>query len=74
MRIDVTPSSEPENYPREICGEQPSIPLFPLSEYNLTYGPMVSQVDRKDRFVIVEVEGKTVVVDVAAPINKSFRQ
>jgi hypothetical protein len=65
-QIDVTASSTPENYPRDLCGEPPCVPLYPLSNKNGIGGYEVY----KDRFVIVDVEGETVVIDVAAPTNK----
>jgi hypothetical protein len=61
MRIDVTHSSTPENYPRGLCGEH-CVSLYP---------PWISSTKGfKDRFIIVEVEGKPVVIDVAAPAGK----
>jgi hypothetical protein len=65
MRIDVTYASTPENYPRDVCGEQPCVPLYPSVESaNLSYAGW------KDRFVIVDVGGETVIIDVAAPTDK----
>ena len=47
MRIDVTLSSTPENYPRDLCGEH-CVSLYP---------PWISSTKGfKDRFIIVEVE------------------
>jgi hypothetical protein len=66
MRIDVTASSTPENYPRYNCGEQPCVPLYPL----IRYSGIVSIEGWTDRFVIVDVEGETVVIDVAAPAGQ----
>jgi uncharacterized protein YjbI with pentapeptide repeats len=61
----VTDTSVPKNYPRDFCGEQPCIPLFPT-----TAGNYVSYVEWKERFVIVDVEGETVIIDAAAPEDK----
>jgi WD40 repeat protein len=64
MQIDVTASSTPENYPRMVCG-QPCVPLYWTSE------PMIASYERyKERFVIVEVGGETVIIYVAAPAEK----
>jgi hypothetical protein len=65
MRIDVTVSSTPENYPRDFCGEEPCVPLYPTSESWLG-----SFEGFKDRFIIVDVGGETVLIDVAAPAEK----
>ena len=66
MRIDVTASSTPQNYPRKFCGKQPCVPLYPLSDD----GGILSSEEWKDRFVIVDVGGQTVLIDVAAPEDK----
>ena len=55
MRIDVTASSTPKNYPRDICDEQPCVPLYPLSDENI----LVFE-GYEDRFVIVDVGGSAV--------------
>jgi uncharacterized protein YjbI with pentapeptide repeats len=62
VRIDVMPSSKPENYPRYFCVEAPCVPLFPPST--------LSAQGWKDRFFIVDVYGRPVVIDVAAPTDK----
>jgi uncharacterized protein YjbI with pentapeptide repeats len=61
VRIDVTSTSIPENYPRDYCGAAPCVPLFP---------DIVSYSEWPDRFVIVDVEGETVVIDVSAPADE----
>jgi hypothetical protein len=66
MRIDVTTSSTPKNYPKKFCGEQPCVPLYPLSHDSGILGYEGS----KDRFVIVDVGGQTVIIDVAAGTDK----
>jgi uncharacterized protein YjbI with pentapeptide repeats len=67
VRIDVTNTSAPENYPREVCGGQPCVPLYRGS----TNESMIVSYDRwKDRFIIVDVGGETVIIDVAAPADK----
>jgi uncharacterized protein YjbI with pentapeptide repeats len=67
MRIDVTASSTPENYPKDLCGGQPCVPLFKGStDESMT----VSAEGWKDRFAIVDVGGETVVIDVAAPADR----
>jgi len=67
-RIDVTVTSAPENYAQDICGADPCVPLFPsdTSESN----KRISYLNSKGRFVIVDVGGNTVVIDVAAPEDK----
>jgi hypothetical protein len=65
MRIDVTTSSTPKNYPQEVCGEQPCIPLYPSGKT-----PILSYEEFKYRFVIVDVGGEPVLIDVAAPTDK----
>lgn len=65
VRIDVTARSAPDNYSQEYCVDRPCVPLFPLGDLG-----MVSLVNLKDRFVIVEVDGETVVVNVFAPADK----
>jgi uncharacterized protein YjbI with pentapeptide repeats len=66
-RIDVTASSTPENYSRDVCGEQSCVPLYKGSTSEST---IVSYEGWKDRFVIVDVGGETVIIDVAAPTDK----
>jgi hypothetical protein len=67
MQIDVTASSTPENYPRDICGRKPCVPLYPTSG-----GPIVARPSGtgKDRYVIVDVGGQTVIINVFAPQGK----
>jgi WD40 repeat protein len=66
IRVDVTASSTPENYPRKICGRQPCVPLYPAGGA----GGISSAEDWKHRFIIVDVGGQTVVIDVAATAEK----
>jgi uncharacterized protein YjbI with pentapeptide repeats len=62
--IDVTETSVPEKHPRHYCDGR-CVPLFP------TAGPdLASRVDWKSRFVILDVEDKTVVIDVRAQAGK----
>jgi hypothetical protein len=67
MQIDVTASSTPENYPRDICGRKPCVPLYPTSG-----GPIVARPSGtgKDRYVIVDVGGETVIINVTARAGK----
>jgi hypothetical protein len=65
-QIDVTASSTPENFPKDLCGRQPCVPLYPLSGES---GILVYE-GYKDRFVIVDVGGETVLIDAAAPTEK----
>jgi uncharacterized protein YjbI with pentapeptide repeats len=66
MRINVTPTSTPENYPRDVCGEQACVPLYPLGDES------VSAVYEgfKNRFIIVDVGGETVVIHATAQTDK----
>jgi uncharacterized protein YjbI with pentapeptide repeats len=65
MRIDVTPASTPEDYPRDFCGERPCIPLYPSGETTI-----LSYEKFKDRFVIVDVGGETVIIDVGTQADR----
>jgi uncharacterized protein YjbI with pentapeptide repeats len=56
VQIDVTDTSVPDNYSRVL--------FFPFADGTFV---MASSVGIKDRFVIVDVEGETVVINVAAP-------
>ena len=57
MRIDATLSSELEDYSRDFCGKQPCVPLYPTIKSSKGY---------KDRFIILDVKGETVIIDVSA--------
>jgi hypothetical protein len=61
MRIDVTPLSKLKNYPQDFCEEEPCVPL---------YSAMRAYSKWKDRFVIVDIESETVIIDVSAPAGK----
>jgi hypothetical protein len=63
IQIDVTTTSALENYPQECT--QPCVLLYPASESEIA-----SYEGSKDRFVIVDVGGKTVLIDVSAPADK----
>jgi hypothetical protein len=66
VQIDVmTETATPEAYPRAYCGNKPCVPLFRSGGLSI-----VSYADWKDRFIIVDVEGETVVIDVSAPTDK----
>jgi hypothetical protein len=68
VRIDVTDTSVPDNYSLDYCGgPPPCVPLFPYAGVDRT---MASSVGIKDRFVIVDVEGESVVINVAAPADE----
>jgi WD40 repeat protein len=66
MRIDVTTSSTPQNYPKKFCGKQPCVPLYPLSDDS----GIIGSEGFKDRFVIVDVGGQTVIIGVSASEDK----
>jgi hypothetical protein len=59
----------PENYPREVCREQPYVPLCPTSEGGANF-INVGVKGVRYRYVIVDVGGETVLIDVAAPADK----
>jgi hypothetical protein len=67
-RIDVTASSTLENYPRNICGPKPCVPLYQTSADPVRARP--SDAEWKDRYVSVDVRGQTVVINVYAPEDK----
>jgi hypothetical protein len=67
MRIDVTASSTPENYPRKFCGKQPCVPLYPIGGWSIRSTPPGAG---KDRYVIVEIGGEAVVINVFVPPGK----
>ena len=73
-QIDVTASSTPENYPRNVCGGEPCVPLYPIAGTTLGGDPTESRIlsyeGYKDRFVIVDVGNDTVLIDAAAPTDK----
>jgi len=58
MQIDVTASSTSEDYPRNICGPNPCVRLWG----SLVASP--SEEGSKDRYVIVDVGGQTVIINV----------
>jgi len=63
VRIDVIATSVSDNYPRSICGEQlPCVPLY-SARGNLIY----ASEGWKDRFLIVDVEGESVIINASAP-------
>ena len=73
MRIDVTVTSTPENYPQKFCGEQPCVPLYPSTETGIEspgIEAILSNEEFKDRFVIVDFGGETVIIDVVAPTDR----
>ena len=67
MQMDVMlGSSTLDSYPRDLCGKQPCVPLYPMRDES----GIVSGEGWKDRFVIVEVANQTVLIDIAAPAAK----
>jgi uncharacterized protein YjbI with pentapeptide repeats len=65
MRIDVTVTSAPENYPRDDC-EQPCVFLYPTSHEWIHGGSIRIYEETKERYIIVDVKGETVVINVRA--------
>jgi uncharacterized protein YjbI with pentapeptide repeats len=70
MRIDVTDYSVPRAFPREYyCDEQPCwVPLFTIQDVGAW---IVGVEGGKDRYVILNVGGEMVVINVAGP-NDNF--
>src|SRR5215213_30455 len=66
-RIDVTYASTPEDYPQDVCSEQPCVPLYTGSTSEST---IANYDGSKDWFIIVDVGGETVLIDVAAPADR----
>jgi uncharacterized protein YjbI with pentapeptide repeats len=72
MRIDVTATSTPENYPRDDC-ERPCVFLYPSSgEFLLSSrnGAIPIYEETKERYIIVDVKDETVIINVSAPPDK----
>jgi hypothetical protein len=67
MQIGVTASSTPENIARQVCGKKPCVPLYQTSGGPIFASPPGTG---KDRYVIVDVGGKTVIINVFAPQGK----
>jgi len=63
MRIDATLSAELEDYSQDLCGKQPCVPLYP--------GIIRSWKGYKDRFIILDVKGETVIIDVSAALAEN---
>ena len=70
-KIDVTYSSTSENYPRDFCSQDTCIPLYKGSTSGSTSETVILSYEGfKDRFVIANVEGETVIIDAGAPEGK----
>jgi hypothetical protein len=67
MRIDVAVTSTLENYSQEVCYGTPCVPLYPLSGENAIID---SEGYNKNRFIIVDVGGETVVIHATAQTDK----
>jgi hypothetical protein len=67
MRIDVTAASTSKKYPRDICGRKPCVPLYPTSGGGISSSPSGTG---KDRYVILDVGGETVIINVTARAGK----
>jgi hypothetical protein len=67
--IDVTASSIPENYPEKVCYGEPCVPLYPTIGGAMVAVPPDAD-EGKDRYIIVDVRGETVVINVTAPPGK----
>jgi hypothetical protein len=80
MRIDVTATSKLENYPRDDC-VQPCVFLYPaialkcceppeVSGTSIQRGSMRIYEETKDQYIIVDVKGVPVVINISAPADK----
>ena len=69
MQIDVTASSTLEDFPRKICDPKPCVPLYPTSGGPIFASP--SGEGLKDRYVIVDVGGETVIINLFAPTDEA---
>jgi uncharacterized protein YjbI with pentapeptide repeats len=70
MQIDVTTSSTLGDYPRKIFCPEPCVPLYPSSGGSPIYAAP-SDEGGKDRYVIVDVGGETVVINFFAPTDEA---
>jgi hypothetical protein len=61
-QIDTRASSVPRDYHHE-CGDTPCVLLYPFGDIDT----MVSFVGWVDRFIVLDVAGEVVVIDIAAP-------
>jgi len=66
VRVDAQPSSTPDNSPQQCYDGLPCFLLYPSGEDEV----ITSSVKSKDRFVIVDVKGETVIIDIYAQANK----
>src|SRR5215211_719676 len=71
MQIDVTASSKLENYPKDLCFGQPCVSHDTLTTESRKGTAWIAVSEGyKDRFVIVDVQGETVLIDASAPTDK----
>jgi hypothetical protein len=64
LRIDVVTSSAPSKYPTE-CGNAPCVLLYPF-----TGAGMASYIGIEDRYIVIDVNGEAVIIDVGAPSDE----
>jgi uncharacterized protein YjbI with pentapeptide repeats len=69
MQIDVTASSTLEDYPEKVCYGGRCVPLYPGSGFPIPSYPPAADAE-KNRYIIVDVRGETVVINVTAPPGK----
>jgi hypothetical protein len=67
IQIDVAASSTLEDYSRSFCGRKPCVPLYSTGEDTRVTYPSGTG---KDRYVIVDVGGETVIINVTARAGK----
>jgi uncharacterized protein YjbI with pentapeptide repeats len=65
-QIDVTVSSPLKSYPRDLCFDEPCVPLYKGST---SASISRAEVGWKYRLVILNVDGETVIIEVAAPAD-----
>jgi hypothetical protein len=64
LRIDVVAGSAPRDYPIE-CGTTPCVELYPFADIG-----MASYIGIDDRYIVIDVNGEAVIIDVGAPSDE----
>lgn len=60
VRFTVEAASAPENYPEDVCGPDPCVSVFPLSDGT----PVVHALGEPEQLTIVEVGAETVLIPI----------
>jgi hypothetical protein len=64
LRIHIVTASAPSKYPTE-CSNEPCVLLYPFSGAG-----MASYIGIEDRYIIIDVDGEAVIINVGAPSDK----